>query len=84
MNGKHTVVALVNQHPTLSQNKIAAILGMSPQTFNTRMTRKSDIKTDFFAEILDVLGYELIAMPKGSRLPAGSVRIDAERPTPEG
>lgn len=60
-----------------SQNRLGMALGISPQGMGNAMARK-DMRVGFFARALDLLGYDLVAVPKGSRLPNGSIRIDGE------
>ena len=66
---------LFDQSPTWSQNKVAARMGLSSQAMSNRMQAK-DIKVGFFAEVLDVLGYDLVVVPQScTRLPNGSMVV---------
>lgn len=60
-----------------SQNRLGMAMGISPQGMGNAMARQ-DLRCAFAARALDLLGYDLVAVPKGSRLPNGSIRIDTE------
>lgn len=59
-----------------SQNRMGMALGVTPQTFSTAM-RRHDMKAGTVARALDLLGYELWAIPKGTKAPQGSIQITA-------
>lgn len=76
MDGRQAIRELIKDSPAWSQNRLAAEVGMSGQAMSNRMQRQGDLRCDFAARLLAVLGYDLVAVPRGSRLPNGSVRID--------
>ena len=59
-----------------SMRRLAAVMGVAPTTLSNVVNRDRDVKCGKLAAIADVLGYDIVAVPKGSRLPNGSVRID--------
>lgn len=59
-----------------SKARISRQLGMLPQTLNTRFTKATSPKVSFMVDVLNLLGYDLVAVPKGSNLPRGSVVVD--------
>jgi hypothetical protein len=75
MNMRDVLRHLIDSSDAWSQNRLAAHLGLSSQAMANRMAPGRGVKADFAAEALDALGYDLVAVPKGSRLPAGSVRV---------
>lgn len=75
MQAIEAVRSMVEGSTVLSQNKVAAALGMSPQSMSQRLYAK-DVKAGFVADVADVLGYQLVLVPKGTRLPGGSIVID--------
>lgn len=61
-----------------TQARLASALGFaSPQAFDNRRRAKSP-RTDFLVAILGKLGYQLVIVPDGSKLPKGSIVIDDE------
>ncbi len=77
MDAKDVLRDLIEESPVWSQNKLGAKLGFTPQAMNHRM-RAVDLKAGFLADALSALGYELVAVPVGSRLPNGSRTIGGE------
>ena len=59
-----------------NKSRLAKAMGMLPQTLNTRFTKANSPKVSFVVEMLNLLGYDLVAVPKGSNLPRGSVVVD--------
>lgn len=78
MESIEAVRGLLEQSPNWTQNKVASKLGLTSQAMSNRMNAR-DLKAGFLAEVLEVLGYELVVVPAESRLPKGSIPI-----TPEG
>ena len=58
-----------------SLSRLATELGIKRQSMNSALNR-GDMRVGFVARAADLLGYDLVAVPKGSRLPNGSVRLD--------
>lgn len=79
MNGKE-VFRTLQRASHWSQNKIAHEIGMTSQDLSQRMNVNVDLRADVLAELLSVIGYELIAVPKGTRLPNKSMRIEPSGP----
>ncbi len=77
MVAREVIRRLVGESGTWSQNRVGAVLGLTPQAMSNRMQRGS-MAVGFVADVLGVLGYDLVAVPRGSRLPNGSVRIDGD------
>lgn len=69
---------LVKEHPGLTQNKIAAQLGVKSQTMSARV-KSDNLKTGFFAKAMGLLGYRVVVVPAGTDLPKGSFVIGDER-----
>lgn len=69
------VRTLLAESRVWTQNRLAAEVGLTAQAMSNRMQRPGDLKCGFVADVLAVLGYDLVAVPRGSRLPNGSVRI---------
>lgn len=59
-----------------SQNRLGVALGVTSQTFGCAM-RRHDMKAGTVARALDLMGYELWAIPKGTRAPQGSMQVTA-------
>lgn len=72
-----TLRQLIQRSPNWSQNKIASKLGMSNAAMSNRM-RRNDQKVDFVVDVLDILGYDLVIVPKESNLPRGSYVVTNE------
>lgn len=75
MKASVAIRALVSQSGAWSQNRLGMALGLTPQGFKSALDRR-DMRCGFVSRALDLLGYELVAVPKGGRLPNGAVRID--------
>lgn len=69
---------LIGKSPNWTQNKVANEIGVTSQNMSNRMNLKGAPKTDFVAKVLDVLGYRLVVVPKGTNLPQGSLVISPE------
>lgn len=76
MRASEFVRRAVVESGTWSLARLARTVGVTPQAFNSAMNRDADMKAGRLAELADVLGWELVVVPKGSRLPNGAVRID--------
>lgn len=76
MRASEFVRYAVKESGTWSLARLARATGVTPQAFNSAMNRDKDMKAGRLAELASHLGYELVAVPRGSRLPNGSVRID--------
>lgn len=79
MDAKSLLRKLTEESTVWSQNKVAAELGLSPQNLSNKMRSPGDLKAGLVADYLSVLGYDLVAVPKQSRLPNGSVPITGGR-----
>ena len=60
---------------TWSLSRLATALGIKRQSLNSALNR-GDMRVGFVARAAELLGYELVAVPRGSRLPNGSDRLD--------
>lgn len=72
---KDAIKQLIQESPTWSQNKLAYHLNMSPMTMSNRMNA-NDLKAGFIAEILEVLGGQLVILPPGAQLPKDAIKLD--------
>ena len=80
MDARSTIKAIVAQSPAWSLNRLGAHMGLSSSAMGNRMSpTRSDMRVGFVVAALDALGYDLVAVPKGSRLPNGSIVIDGAR-----
>ena len=75
MEIKDMIRELIDQSPVWSQNKIGTQLGLSKSAMSQRLGAKR-VGIDFAVDVLNLLGYDLVAVPKGSNLPRGSVVVD--------
>lgn len=75
MEIKDMIRELIDQSPVWSQNKIGTQLGLSKSAMSQRLGAKR-VGIDFVVDVLNLLGYDLVAVPKGSNLPRGSVVVD--------
>lgn len=75
MEIKDMIRELIDQSPVWSQNKIGTQLGLSKSAMSQRLGAKR-VGVDFAVDVLNLLGYDLVAVPKGSNLPRGSVVVD--------
>lgn len=75
METKDMIRELIDQSPVRSQNKIGTQLGLSKSAMSQRLGAKR-VGIDFVVGVLNLLGYDLVAVPKGSNLPRGSVVVD--------
>lgn len=79
MEARELIRQLIDESPSLSQNRLGTVIGISPQNMSNRM-RATSMKVGFLTDCLDALGYDLVAVPKAMRLPNGARRItDTER-----
>lgn len=76
MDAKGVLQSLTEESPVWSQNKVAAEMGISSQNMSNKMRSSVPLRVDLVAGYLSVLGYDLVAVPRQSRLPNGSVVID--------
>lgn len=76
MEIKDMIRELIDQSPVWSQNKIGTQLGLSKSAMSQRLGAKR-VGIDFAVDVLNLLGYDLVAVPKGSNLPRGSVVVDS-------
>lgn len=51
-------------------------MGITPSSMQDRLRSERGLATSFAHRALDLLGWELVAVPKGTKLPPRSVRID--------
>lgn len=60
--------------------RIARLLGKTPQSINDRLStkKKKALGVNTAMEMLDLLGYEMLVVPKGTRLPQGAYRVTFE------
>lgn len=57
--------------------RLAAVMGTIPQVVNGYLTRKNGMRTDKLVEMAVAMGYEVVLVPNGSRLPNGSITVGA-------
>ena len=75
MNAIECVSNLIQQSD-LKNADIARALNISPQTLNSRLKDTSNPTAKTLIEILDVLGYDLAIVRKGTKLPDTSTILD--------
>lgn len=63
---------------SFSKARIARLLGYSAQALNGRLMNTNSPKVNFTTRILDLVGYDLVVVPKGSNLPRGSYVVTNE------
>lgn len=69
----------IDESTTWSQNRLAVDIGLSGPAMSNRLKADGrDVKVGFVVAVLDRLGYDLVVVRKGSRLPNGSVVVTAE------
>lgn len=59
-----------------SQARLGRELGLTPSSMLDRLKAKNGMTCGFASRALGLLGWELVAVPRGCRLPNGAVRID--------
>ena len=74
MNIKDIIRDLIEKIPGCSQNSLAERVGLSSQAMSNRM-RAGDMKVGFAAKLVNELGYRLVVVPDGKKLPAGSIEV---------
>lgn len=67
------------QDSTWNKSRVAKELGISPQRLNGRLREGKSPKTNNVIEILNIIGFNLVIVPKGSRLPSGSYVLTDEQ-----
>lgn len=77
MKAAQAIRQMVKASPAWSLNRLGMAMGLTPQGFQNAINRK-DMRCGFTSRALDLLGYELVAVPKGGKLPNGAIRIDDE------
>ena len=61
-----------------SQNRLGAELGYSKQVMHDRMTVQ-DAKAGFLSDAVALMGYKLVVVPPGTKLPNGSIEITSDK-----
>ena len=56
---------------------LADVMGTIPQVINGYLTRKNGMRADKLVDMAGAMGYEVVLVPNGSRLPNGSITVDA-------
>ena len=56
---------------------LADVMGTIPQVVNGYLTRKNGMRSDKLVDIAGAMGYDVVLVPKGSRLPNGSITVEA-------
>lgn len=59
-----------------SKSAIAEEMELKPQGLNDKLMRNKNPKIDFITKLLGIVGFRLVVLPKGARLPQGSIVID--------
>ena len=57
--------------------RLAAVMGTIPQVVNGYLTRKNGMRADKLVDMAGATGYDVLLVPKGSRLPHGPITVDA-------
>lgn len=65
--------SLIESSP-LNQTDVGRSVGMSAQSMNNLLAR-NDAKVSTVIDVLETLGYQLVIVPKGKRLPDSSVVV---------
>lgn len=68
---------------TWNKSRLAACLGIKNQGLNNRLKANKSMRVDSAIEIADVLGYELMLVPKGTRRPDNSIALSLTEPIKE-
>lgn len=58
--------------------RIAALLGVTPQMVNGYVNRSKSMRASNMAAMCDAMGYDVVLVPRGSRLPQGSVVVGVQ------
>lgn len=75
MRAADAIRMMVRESGAWSQNRLGMALGYTPQGLKSALDRR-DMRCGLVSRALALLGYELVAVPMGAKLPQGSVRID--------
>lgn len=79
------IVNGIFEKSTWTKAAVARELNIYAQRLNGWLTEGSSPKVSKMVRILDTVGYELVVVPKGSKLPNGSevVTLDPPKPKPD-
>lgn len=77
MTFKDAIHSIV-QSPNWNLSRLGAALGVSRQAISNRINRSDGLRLPNAIEMAEALGYDLVLVPKHSRLPEGSFRITVE------
>ena len=64
-------------------NRFADMLGLKPNALASRMKR-GNFSTDVLNQMLDVFGYEIVLVPKGTKLKDGWYAVEDSHPGSDG
>lgn len=70
MNASQIIEELIEERK-LSKTEYAAKLGIKPQALGNRLKRDSNLRESNLVAMLDALDYELLIVPKGTKLRDG-------------
>lgn len=60
-----------------SMQRIANVMGITQQSVSSFVNRSRSMKVDNAVKVLDAMAYDLVIVPRGSRLPKGSIVVEA-------
>lgn len=63
-----------------NKNRLATVLGVTRQTMNTFFKNTKSPAVDRVIEMADIMGYDVVLIPKGIRKPDNSVFLTVEEP----
>lgn len=76
MNMQEAIGMLIEQS-SWTKARLARHFGVTNAAIADRLRpKKTDLKVSTAQQMLDPLGYDIVVVPKGSRLPSGAILID--------
>lgn len=78
MGGAGEAVKAVMDRSGFTRARVASVMGVSPQVVNGFINRSASMKVDNAARMLDAMGYDVVFVPRGTKLPSGSVVVKAD------
>jgi len=58
-----------------TKSGLARELGVTPASISDRLDPRKDLGVAKAKELTDLLGYDIVVVPKGARLPQGATRV---------
>lgn len=71
MNVNDLLIDLIDKS-NLTKADLARALGVTPQAVSNALFKPRNTRVNNLAEMLDVLGYQLVVTNKGAKLPVGA------------